>query len=47
MIVGFIFTRTRAVSQRRLQIALLSATGVVLVALLVIPVFTVLPAYVV
>jgi membrane associated rhomboid family serine protease len=47
VIVGFIFTRTRAAGQRKLQIALLSATGVVLVALLAIPVFTVLPAYVV
>ncbi|TQJ30387.1 rhomboid family intramembrane serine protease [Microbacterium sp. SLBN-146] len=45
VIVGFIFTRTRATSQRKLQIALLIATGVGLVALLAIPVFTVLPAY--
>lgn len=47
VIVGFIYTRTRAASQRTLQIALLVATGAGLVALLAIPVFTVLPAYVV
>jgi hypothetical protein len=36
-LVAFIFTRTRAVRQRRLQIALLVAVGVGLVALLFVP----------
>jgi len=38
LVVAFIFTRTRAVRQRRLQIGLLVAVGAVLVALLFVPV---------
>ena len=38
LLVGFIFTRTRSARQRRLQIALLAAVGLVLVALLFVPV---------
>ncbi|GAA5200850.1 rhomboid family intramembrane serine protease [Microbacterium jejuense] len=38
LVVAFIFTRTRAVRQRTLQISLLSAVGAVLVALLFVPV---------
>jgi len=44
-LVGFIFTRTRGKDQRRRQIALLSAVGGGLVVLLIIPVFTTVPAY--
>lgn len=39
LVVGFIFTRTRSARQRGLQIALLAAVGLVLVALLFVPVF--------
>jgi membrane associated rhomboid family serine protease len=38
LVVAFIFTRTRAVRQRGLQIGLLAAVGAVLVALLFVPV---------
>lgn len=38
LIIAFVFTRTRAVRQRRLQIALLVAVGAGLVALLFVPV---------
>lgn len=38
LLVGFIFTRTRAPRQRGLQIALLVAVAVVLIALLLVPV---------
>lgn len=38
LLVGFIFTRTRAARQRGLQIALLAAVAAVLVALLFVPV---------
>lgn len=39
LVVGFIFTRTRSARQRGLQFALLAAVGLVLVALLFVPVF--------
>lgn len=39
LVVGFVFTRTRSARQRGLQIALLAAVGLVLVALLFVPVF--------
>lgn len=38
LLVGFIFTRTRAPRQRGLQIALLAAVGIGLIALLLVPV---------
>ena len=38
LLVGFIFTRTRAARQRRLQVALLAAVGLILVGLLFVPV---------
>ncbi|MFC6326346.1 rhomboid family intramembrane serine protease [Microbacterium koreense] len=38
LLVGFIFTRTRAPGQKKLQILLLVLTGVALVALLLIPI---------
>ena len=38
LLLGLIFTRTRAPSQKKLQILLLVLTGVVLVGLLLIPV---------
>lgn len=38
LLVGFIFTRTRSPRRRGLQIALLSAVGVMLIALLFVPV---------
>ncbi|MFB8387664.1 rhomboid family intramembrane serine protease [Microbacterium sp. NPDC055910] len=46
LLVGFIFTRTRAQRQQKTQLLLLGAVGAGLVLLLVVPVFTVLPPYI-